>query len=182
MAETTTPTYTIRHATQADVPTILSLILELAEYEKALDTVAMTEATLLETLSFPVPNTTPRQFTPGHARTLLVTPSDSPTTVAGMALYFFNYSTWSGPGIYLEDLIISAAYRKRGYGKALLSALAREVQILNPSGGRLQWQVLDWNTPSIGFYESEAIGARCTREWVSVRVDGEGVGRLAARR
>ena len=183
MAETTTPTYTIRYAVESDVPTILALIRELAVYEKSLDDVLMTEAKLLATLSFP---TAPgaSTFTPGYAKTLLVTPTDdggTPGEVAGIALFFNNYSTWRGPGIYLEDLFVRPQYRGKGLGKALLSALAREVRVLNPEG-RLEWSVLKWNTPSIDFYRSDTVGAELMEGWVGCRVEGDGVGKLAGRR
>ena len=142
MAETTTNTYTIRHATPTDVPTILQLIRELAIYEEALSQVAMTEDTLRATLSFPN-SSGAKDFTPGYARTLLIASKDTPDAIAGMALFFNNYSTWQGPGIYLEDLFVRPEYRKKGFGKALLAALAREVRILNPQG-RLEWSVLKW--------------------------------------
>jgi ribosomal protein S18 acetylase RimI-like enzyme len=147
MAELTNPSYSIRYAAQPDVPTILALIKELAIYEKALDSVAMTEHLLRSTLSFPTnPNPSPSKpetFTPGYAKALLITPSADPNEVAGFALFFNNYSTWQGPGIYLEDLYVREQYRGKGYGKALLAALAREVKALNPQG-RLEWSVLKW--------------------------------------
>lgn len=146
MAETTTATYTIRYATRSDVPTILQLIRDLAIYEEALSDVAMTEETLSATLSFPPVSSsggTARDFSPGYARTLLIAPRDEPGDIAGMALYFNNYSTWQGPGIYLEDLFVRSAHRKKGFGRALLAALAREVRVLNPMG-RLEWSVLKW--------------------------------------
>jgi len=96
-----------------------------------------------------------------------------------MALYFFNFSTWTGvPGIYLEDLFVKPAYRKKGYGKALLRELAREV--VKVGGKRLEWSCLGWNTPSLEFYTSEVIGAKKKDGWVGLRVEGEGLERLAA--
>lgn len=95
-----------------------------------------------------------------------------------MALYFYNYSTWtSRPGIYLEDLYVSETVRGKGYGTKLLSTLAKEV--LEMGGGRLEWSVLKWNTPSIRFYES--IGAKGMEDWMGMRVDGEGLAKLAAK-
>jgi GNAT superfamily N-acetyltransferase len=97
-------------------------------------------------------------------------------THAGIALYFYNYSTWRArPGIYLEDLYVKQSERGRGYGKRLLVELAKEVVAMK--GGRLEWSVLKWNGPSIGFYES--IGAKMMSEWVGMRVDGEGLEKLA---
>lgn len=93
-----------------------------------------------------------------------------------MALYFYNYSTWRARhGIYLEDLFVRPSERKKGYGKRLLVELAREVEATG--GGRLEWSVLKWNEPSIRFYE--AIGARKMDEWVGMRVEKEGLGKLA---
>jgi GNAT superfamily N-acetyltransferase len=172
MAATSTETYTIRPATESDVPTILQLVNELADYEHALHEVLATEATLLSTLSFP------SNPTKGYAKTLLIAPADTPDHIAGMALYFHNYSTWrAAPGIYLEDLFVRPQHRGKGFGKALLQALARECVALRC--GRLEWSVLKWNEPSIKFYESEAVGANMMNEWVGMRVDGEGLERLA---
>jgi GNAT superfamily N-acetyltransferase len=100
--------------------------------------------------------------------------------VAGLALYFYNYSTWrSSPGIYLEDLFIVPAERKKGYASLLLAELAKEV--VDMGGGRLEWSVLKWNEPSIRFYEGETVGAKMMSEWVGMRVDGEALVRLAGR-
>lgn len=94
-----------------------------------------------------------------------------------MALYFYNYSTWrSKPGIYLEDLYVKLDQRKKGYGKRLLVELAKEV--LAMEGARLEWSVLKWNEPSIKFYES--IGAQAMNEWVGMRVDNDGLTKLAS--
>jgi len=99
--------------------------------------------------------------------------------VAGMALFFNNYSTWlAKPGIFLEDLFVRPAFRKKGYGKALLQALAREC--VAKDYGRLEWSVLKWNKPSIDFYESEVIGAVSNREeWEGMRVTGDKLVKLA---
>jgi GNAT superfamily N-acetyltransferase len=95
-----------------------------------------------------------------------------------MALYFYNFSTWTGvAGIYLEDLFVKPAYRKKGYGKALLKALAQEV--VKIGGKRLEWSCLNWNEPSLQFYQSEVIGAKTKDEWVGLRVEGEGLDKLA---
>lgn len=93
-----------------------------------------------------------------------------------MALYFHNYSTWrAAPGIYLEDLFVRPQYRKRGYGKILLQELARETKRVG--GQRLEWSVLKWNKPSIDFYEG--LGAKMMSEWVGMRVDFDGLDRMA---
>lgn len=177
MAEITSPTYTIRYALPTDVPVILQMINELASYEKAQHEVLATASSLRSTLSFPESPGSDR-FTPGFAKTLLIASSDAPADVAGMALFFHNYSTWrAAPGVFLEDLFVRPAWRKRGFGKALIQALARECVRLQCK--RLEWNVLKWNTPSIEFYVSGAIGATRMEEWVGMRVDGEGLERLA---
>ncbi|KAI4689674.1 uncharacterized protein J4E88_003029 [Alternaria novae-zelandiae] len=156
------------------VPTILALIKELALYENASDKVDSTEEILTRTLAHYDPSTS--TFSEGFARTLLL--SDPDGTVAGMALYYYNYSTWTGvPGIYLEDLFVKESYRKKGYGKRLLKELAGEV--LKVGGRRLEWSCLDWNEPSLKFYESEIIGAQRKTAWVGLRVDGDALEKLA---
>ncbi|KAF7503127.1 hypothetical protein GJ744_004304 [Endocarpon pusillum] len=186
---------TIRHATEEDVPTILDLIRELADYEKCLHEVLATTDSLRSTLSFPS-TTSPTGWTPGYAKTLLITPSPSSSfssssssepannsssvTVAGMALYFHNYSTWtSAPGIYLEDLFVRPEFRGKGYGKALLAELASECLRLGCK--RMDWSVLKWNQPSIDFYLSDVVGGKVMEEWSVVRVEGERLERLAGR-
>ncbi|KAL8746034.1 MAG: hypothetical protein Q9190_001901 [Brigantiaea leucoxantha] len=171
----------IRFAKESDVPTILSLIYELAAYEHASSSVLATESSLRSTLSFPSSDRS------GYARTLLIFPPSTTTTTttpippsseqpaaepecAGLALYFTNYSTWRAtPGIYLEDLFVRPQYRGRGYGKLLLAELAKEVKRIG--GGRLDWSVLKWNEPSLRFYES--LGAKRMDEWVGMRVEDE---------
>ncbi|KAJ9606696.1 Peroxygenase 1 [Cladophialophora chaetospira] len=185
MAEVPGPFYRIRYATQRDVPVILQLIQELASYEKALHEVLATEESLLSSLSFPNdPSDLDKGFTGGHAKTLLITPvpaRDKKEEIAGLALYFHNYSTWHArPGIYLEDLFVRPAYRGRGFGTALIQALARECQRLNCK--RLEWSVLKWNTPSIEFYQGGSVGATRMEEWVGMRVEGEGLETLASKR
>lgn len=168
----------VAHLTQTtpDVPTILGLIRELAEYEKAASSVEATEALLEKTLSHADDPSNSTSFSPGYAKTLLL--SDPDGTVVGMALYFYNYSTWTGvPGIYLEDLFVKPDYRKKGYGKALLKELAKEV--LKVGGKRLEWSCLDWNEPSLQFYQSEVIGAKRKDAWVGLRVEGDALGKLA---
>ncbi|KAL5335068.1 acyl-CoA N-acyltransferase [Aspergillus crustosus] len=174
----------IRLATKEDVPLILQFIRELASYEKALHEVEATESSLLETLTFaPSPasstniTTNAEEEKPKHGtvHTALITPFDSSTPV-GMALFFYNYSTWrAAPGIYLEDLYVQPAARGHGYGFKLLRWLAgRVVEI---KGKRLEWSVLTWNEPSIKFYEQ--VGARGMDEWLKMMVEGEALGRLA---
>jgi GNAT superfamily N-acetyltransferase len=177
MAEVKNSAYTIRYALESDVPVILQMINELASYEKALHEVLATESTLKSSLSFPESPGSDK-FRPGYAKTILIAPADSPDSIAGMALFFHNYSTWrAAPGIFLEDLFVRPQYRKKGYGKALIQALARECVRLDCK--RLEWNVLKWNTPSIDFYVSDAIGATRMEEWVGMRVDNENLTKLA---
>jgi len=154
---------TIRPATAADVPLILEFIRELAEYERDPQAAVATAADLLRDGFGPEPK----------FRVDLAEWSGKP---AGFAFYFWNYSTWQGrPGLYLEDLFVRPRFRGKGIGKALLVHLAR-VAIKN-NCGRLVWQVLDWNTPAIEFYES--LGAETMKEWLTMRVTGEALVRLA---
>jgi GNAT superfamily N-acetyltransferase len=193
-APITTQTHIVRYATQSDVPTVLTLLRELAEYEQELSSCKTTQEMLLATLSFPVnpsassATPTETEFTKGYARTLLVSPKDSPDTIAGIAVYFPNYSTWTGPGIYIEDMIVTASQRGKGYGKALMSALAREVggtegaKGVNEYGmGRLQWSVLKWNKPSIDLFLSDTIGAFVKDEYMGCQVEGGKLLKLAGR-
>ncbi|KAK2868031.1 hypothetical protein FQN49_003227 [Arthroderma sp. PD_2] len=165
---------TIRLATEDDIPIILQFIYELAEYEKCTHEVEATVSSLKETLSFP---DSPKR---GSVYTFLITPpaseADSKPKPAGMALYFYNYSTWrSAPGVYLEDLYVQPAYRGKGYGFKLLRALAGEVTRVG--GKRLEWSVLKWNEPSIKFYKS--IGAVQKDEWLGMCVSGDALTKLA---
>jgi len=172
----------LSHATKDDVKEILAMIRELADYEHELSSVEATEESLIRTLSL-APSATASHTNPGHAKCLMLrlpteptNPSDKPEAVAGMALYFHNYSTWNGKqGIYLEDLFVRPQYRKRGYGKLLIQALAREN--LLQDGGRLEWSCLDWNEPSLQFYRS--LGAVEMKGWTKLRVDGEALQKLA---
>jgi GNAT superfamily N-acetyltransferase len=154
----------LRRAVAADVPEILALVRELAEYERAPAEAVATAADLLRD-----------GFGAGPPR-FHVELAEWDGAVAGFALWFFNYSTWQGrPGLYLEDLFVRPAHRGRGLGKALLVHLARTA--LAEGCGRFQWQVLDWNAPAIAFYE--ALGAKALSEWITMRVSGEELARLA---
>src|SRR5687768_7936473 len=149
---------TIRAATPADVPVILSLIQGLAEFEKLSHEVEATEGKLLGTL-FPADGR-------AAAECRLAFSNAEP---AGMAIFFTNYSTFlAKPGLYLEDLFVKPEFRGRGIGKALLLDLAK---LANTRGcGRMEWTVLDWNAPAIAFYES--IGAVRKTEWQICRLTG----------
>ena len=147
----------IRPAKSEEVGEVLQLINDLATYEKAPEQVEASEEDLLNTI-FAID---PRVFCD------LV---EVDGQIAGMAIWFLNYSTWQAKhGIYLEDLFIKPEYRGRGYGKALLKHLAK---ICDEKGyGRLQWWVLDWNSPAIEFYRS--LGAEAMDEWTVYRTSGK---------
>ena len=153
----------IRPATPADVPQILHFIRALAAYEREPDAVTATEEGLLRDGFGPQP------FYECLMAELDVKP-------AGFALYFFNYSTWLGrPGLYLEDIFVPVELRGKGVGKALLQRVAAVA--VEKNCPRLQWEVLDWNTPAIDFYR--AMGAEFLDEWRNVRVSGEALKRLS---
>ncbi len=154
---------TIRPATEGDVPQILAFIRALAAYEREPDAVIATEEGLLRD-----------GFGPNPYYQCLIADLDG--RPAGFALYFFNYSTWMGrPGIYLEDLFVPPEFRGLGIGKALLKKVAAIA--VEKDCRRLQWEVLDWNTPAIDFYR--AMGAEFLDEWRNVRVSGEALLQLA---
>lgn len=153
----------IRPATPADVPTIVCLIRALAEYEKLSFEVVLDEAKLNSHLFGPRP----------YAEALM---AEADGKSVGFALFFHNYSTFEGkPGIYLEDLYVMPEYRGRGLGKALLVALAKLA--VERDCGRVEWSVLDWNEPSIRFYES--LGAVAKKEWIIYRTTGASLAKLA---
>jgi GNAT superfamily N-acetyltransferase len=162
----------------ADIPHILAFIRELADYEKEPAAALATHADLLRD-GF----TEPVRF---HC---LIAEWNEPSTdnlhpatrnshPAGFALYFYNYSTWRGhAGIYLEDLFVRPAFRGKGIGKALLTSVAA---IAVAEGcPRLEWAVLNWNTPAINFYNS--VGALPQSEWTTMRLSGEALQQLAAK-
>lgn len=154
---------TIRPATADDVPLILEFIRELAEYERDPQAAVATKADLLRD-GF------------GQEPKFRVDIAERSGEPAGFAFYFWNYSTWQGkPGLYLEDLFVRPQFRGKGIGKALLVHLARVA--LKNNCGRVVWQVLDWNTPAIEFYES--LGAQTMKEWLTMRVTDEALVRLA---
>ena len=154
----------IRRATADDVPAIVGLIYELAEYEKARHECHVTAAQLQTAL-----------FGPNPALYAHVVEVDG--EIIGTAVWFLNYSTWDGVhGIYLEDLYVTPGQRGAGHGKALLAALARECVDNNYS--RLSWAVLNWNAPSIAFYDS--LGAAPQDEWTTYRLSGTELTDLAS--
>ncbi len=158
------PACTIRFAQPEDVPTIISLIKGLAEYERLADEMVGTEELLREHLFGARP----------YVETLL---AEADGRAVGFALFFHNYSTFlTRPGIYLEDLFVLPDERGRGYGKALLTALGRLA--VERGCGRLEWSVLNWNEPSIQFYQS--LGAVGMNGWTVNRVTGEALQNLAS--
>ncbi|KAG5929215.1 hypothetical protein E4U53_002506 [Claviceps sorghi] len=162
----------------ADAPVILDLIKGLALYEKEPNAVEATVETLQETIAFAPDDPAAPDAEPVSPRrpSRCLLAFDAGGRAVGMALYFYNYSTWRArPGIYLEDLFVRPSDRGNGFGRRLVVELARQVVAME--GGRLDWAVLKWNEPSIRFYEG--IGARALHEWVGMRVEGPGLLRLA---
>jgi len=154
----------IRSARPGDAAAIHRLVRELAEYEKSLDQVTGTEDDLRRSLF-------------GGPPAVFAHVAEHDGAVAGFALWFLSYSTWTGrPGIYLEDLYVTPALRRHGYGRALLAELAR---ICAERGyGRLEWSVLDWNAPALGFYAS--LGAVAMDSWTVHRLAGPALLALAS--
>jgi GNAT superfamily N-acetyltransferase len=154
----------IRQATIADVPLILQFIRDLAEYEKEPQS-AVATAEDLKRDGF------------SHHPKFRVVIAEWSGQPAGFAFFFYHYSTWRGkPTLFLEDLFVLPRFRKLGIGKALLVYLARLA--VEENCARFEWQVLDWNTPSIEFYKS--LGAVVMSEWLTMRVADEALAKLAA--
>ena len=157
---------TIRFATIDDTPLVLSLIRGLAEYERLAHEAVATEADIRVSLFGTRPG----------AEVLIAETGGEP---AGFALFFHNYSTFLGRrGLYLEDLFVFPAFRGRGIGRALMVRLAQIA--VERNCGRFEWWVLDWNEPSIRFYES--LGARAMSDWTVYRLTGEPLRELASER
>lgn len=155
----------IHRARRDELPLVLSLIRELAAYEKLSHEVAATEA-MIEAALF---SDSPRLFCD------IAEWNGEP---AGFAVWFVNFSTFAGRfGVYLEDLFVRPQHRRNGIGKALLAYLAKEC--VENGWVRLQWAVLDWNTPSIEFYKT--LGAVLMDEWTLCRVTGSALDALAAK-
>ncbi len=153
----------IRSATSEDVPVILDLIRQLADYERLADRVTATEQRLRDTL-----------FGPRPAADVLLASVDDETV--GFAVFFTNYSTFlAKPGLYLEDLFVKPHARGKGIGKALLARLAQTA--VERDCGRVDWSVLNWNQPSIQFYEM--LGAVALSDWTTYRLTGEPLKKLA---
>ncbi|WP_285724951.1 GNAT family N-acetyltransferase [Psychromicrobium xiongbiense] len=155
---------TLRAAVPSDVPVLLELIHDLAIYEKEPDAVKTTAEMLHAALFAPNPQ-------------VYATMAEDEHGVQGCAIWFLSFSTWEGVhGIYLEDLYVRPEARGRGHGKALLLHLAQLA--LQRGYARVEWSVLKWNTPSIGFYRS--LGAHSQDEWTTFRLDGPALAEAAA--
>ena len=155
--------FQIRAANKADVPVILSFIKKLADYERLSHEVVATEQILVETLF-------------SRRRTAEVALGYYKRAPVGFVLFFHNYSTFLGrSGIYIEDLFVDEAFRRRGFGRALLAYVAKLAQ--ERRCGRLEWSVLDWNEPAINFYKK--LGALPMNEWTVYRVTGDNLTKLA---
>jgi GNAT superfamily N-acetyltransferase len=158
-----TPAFQIKPAVRADVPLIMSLIRDLAEYERAPQDAVATEEQLNEVFFGAKPS----------AEVLIAREGDE---AVGFAVFFHNFSTWLGrAGLYLEDLFVRPEQRGKGYGRALLVRLARIAQ--ERGCGRMEWAVLDWNEPAIEFYKK--LGAKPMDDWTVFRLTSEGIGALA---
>jgi GNAT superfamily N-acetyltransferase len=157
------PDFTIRSASRADAALILSFICEIAEYERLLHEVIVTEAMLEETLFGERPS----------AEALIGEMAGEPVC---FTVFFHNFSTFMGrPGLYLEDLYVRPAWRGQGFGKTMLTYLAYLAKQRNCA--RFEWSVLDWNAPALKFYH--ALGAQAMDEWTVHRVTGEALDHLA---
>ncbi|KAF1697184.1 N-acetyltransferase [Pseudoxanthomonas koreensis] len=154
----------LRAATPDDIPLVLALVAELADYERLPHEAVATADDMHAAL-----------FGPRPAAEVVIAECDG--TPAGFALFFVSFSTFLGkPGLYLEDLFVRPAFRGRGAGKRLMVHLARLA--LERGYGRFEWSVLDWNTPAIDFYRS--LGAKPMDGWTVQRVSGEALHALAA--
>lgn len=162
----TLPGFSIRHAQAGDIPLVLAYVRKLADYEHRSQEVQASEAQMRAALFGPRP----------YAEVLFGEQDGQPV---GFALFFHTFSTFKGkPGLYLEDLFVDPEARGRGYGVALMGYLARLA--VERGCGRFEWSVLNWNEPSIAFYQR--LGARPLDDWTVYRMQDEALERLADRR
>jgi GNAT superfamily N-acetyltransferase len=155
----------IREAREDDVPTLLEMFAELAEYEDLIHELRATEKQLREAL-----------FGSRPAAEALIAERGDPRAVVGYALYFPTFSSFlASTGVWLEDLFVRPAHRREGVGRALLAAVAARLR--ERGGQRLEWAALDWNEPALRFYD--ALGARRMPEWITHRLVGKDLDRLA---
>jgi GNAT superfamily N-acetyltransferase len=153
----------LRPAVPNDAELIVQYIRELAEFEREPEKAVVTQADIL-------------RYAFSDQPLVKATMAAWDGEPAGFALWFLNFSTWEGkPGIYLEDLFVRPTFRSRGIGKALLKHLATIA--VEEGWTRFVWQVLDWNTPALEFYEAH--GAKVMRSWLTCRVEGEAIAELA---
>lgn len=148
--------FNIRDVKQEDLPSVLELIQELADFEKASDEVKIT----IEELSNDFEN---------NLFNCLV--ADGESEIVGIALFYNRYSTWKGKTIHLEDLIVTQRHRGKGVGKSLLDAIVAKAK--SEKLRRVEWNVLDWNTPAIEFYKN--VGANVLKDWLVVQLDENGI-------
>jgi GNAT superfamily N-acetyltransferase len=154
----------VRPARQGDVPALVGMVRELAAYEREPDAVQLTESVLAERLFGPAP-------------AVFAEVAELDGEVVGMAVWFLSFSTWTGThGVWLEDLYVQPRARGRGLGRALLAELAAVCAARGLA--RLEWTVLDWNDPALGFYRS--LGAVPMAEWTTHRLSADSLARLAA--
>lgn len=143
----------IRKGIKSDIPAVLSLIKELALYEKAPEEVTNT-----------IEDMEGDGFGAQPVFRMLVAENEG--KVVGMAIYFIKYSTWKGKGVYLDDIVVNESYRGKGIGKLLLDGVIRDCKTLGAK--QLHWQVLDWNAPAIGFYKKYA--SSFDSEWINCKL------------
>ncbi|PPB51258.1 diadenosine tetraphosphatase [Campylobacter hyointestinalis subsp. hyointestinalis] len=154
--------FEIREAKKEDLDSIINLIKELAKYENMEDQITFTKDDYEKSL-----------FEKQYAKALVC---EYKNNIIGYAIYFYSFSTFLGKGgIYLEDIYIQKEFRNKGIGKKILKTLAQIC--INENLGRLEWACLDWNEPSLAFYKK--IGAKTLDEWISLRVDGQNLIKLA---
>lgn len=148
-----------RKATKADLPAAHQLIYELAVYEKAAHEVVLT----LEQFTKDFESSNPVY----KLHVAEITPKDGKPTIAGIALFYFAYSTWKGKMVYLEDLVVSQTYRRLGIGERLIESVFQFAR--DENANQVRWHVLDWNEPAIRFYEK--LGVKMEEEWVTCKLE-----------